>query len=60
MSLFQHLQLQPVEPMDDGSVSELDVGAYSNEDDTIDLSQDLDGAFLEESINKMFQDVHEE
>ena len=43
MSLFQYLQLQPIDPQDDGSVSELD---EYEQDEVIDLTQDEDGATL--------------
>lgn len=57
MSLLNHLQLQTVDPQDDGSISELD--RYT-EDDVIDLSQDIDEAALDEGWNRMMQDMHED
>jgi len=55
MSLFQYLQLQPIDPQDDGTISELD--AYA-EDETIDLSGDEDGATLLREWEQISQDLH--
>lgn len=55
MSIFNYLQLQPVDPQDDGSVSELDEYA---EDEVIDLSQDEDGEVLAEEWEAISQDMH--
>lgn len=55
MSLFQYLKLQPIDPQDDGTVSELDQFA---EDDTIDLSQDEDGEVLVRKLEEMSRDMH--
>ena len=44
MPIFNYLQLQPVDPKDDGTVSDLD--AYE-QDDTIDLNEDIDEQQLE-------------
>lgn len=55
MSLFHYLQLQPVDPQDDGSISELDTFEH---DDVIDLSQDPDGATLEQVWSDILKDVH--
>lgn len=57
MSLLNYLQLQPVDPQEDGSISELD--RYT-EDDVIDLSQDIDEATLDEGWSRMMQDMHED
>ncbi len=43
MSLFQYLELQPIEPQEDGTVSDLD---KYDEDEVIDLTQDEDGEIL--------------
>lgn len=56
MSLYEYLQLQPVDIRDDGTVSELDVYA---EDDIIDLSADDGGTGLIESWVRIEQDMHE-
>ncbi len=45
MSQYQYLQLQPLEPNDDGS-DDSDLDKY-DEDETIDLSQDIDGEELQ-------------
>lgn len=55
MSIFKYLQLQPVDPQDDGSISELDQYA---EDDTIDLSSDMDGEVLMRKLDEMARDMH--
>jgi hypothetical protein len=55
MSLFQYLQLQPNDPQDDGSVSELD---QYTPDEVIDLSQDEDGATLIREWEEITVDLH--
>lgn len=55
MSIFKYLQLQPVDPQDDGPISELDQYA---EDDTIDLSSDMDGEVLMRKLDEMARDMH--
>lgn len=55
MSLFQYLQLQPIDPQDDGSVSELD---QYQEDEVIDLSADEDGERLMQEWEEISQDMH--
>ncbi len=55
MSLFKYLQLQPVDPHDDGTVSELD--AYA-EDEVIDLSRDEDGDTLARKWDEMTESLH--
>lgn len=39
MSIFHYLQLQPVDPHDDGTVSDLDI---FDQDEVIDLEEDID------------------
>ena len=56
MSLFQYLQLQPIDPQDDGSVSELD---EYEQDEVIDLTQDEDGATLLQEWEEITKDLHE-
>jgi len=56
MSLFQYLQLQPVDPQDDGSISDLDAHP---QDEVIDLSQDEDGETLIREWEEISQDMHE-
>ena len=53
MSIFNFLQLQPVEPTDDGSVSELD---QYEQDDTIDLTQDITEQELEANFENLLHD----
>lgn len=53
MSIFNFLQLQPVEPTDDGSISELD--QYEH-DETIDLTNDITEQELEENFANLLRD----
>ena len=55
MSLFQYLQLQPIDPQDDGTVSDLD---QYEEDEVIDLSQDEDGEQLLQEWEEITNDLH--
>lgn len=55
MSLFQYLQLQPVDPQDDGTVSDLD---QYDVDEVIDLSADEDGETLQQAWEKISDDLH--
>jgi len=57
MSLFKYLQLQPVDPRDDGTVSELDM---YEEDELIDLSHDEDGDSLMRGWDAITRDMHNE
>lgn len=58
MPLLQYLQLQPLEPDDDGtSSSPLD--DYP-QDDTIDLSSDVSEQELEESWNNIVKDIEQD
>lgn len=58
MSLLQYLQLQPLEPDDDGtSSSPLDDYA---QDDTIDLNNDVDEQELEQSWNNIVKDIEKD
>lgn len=50
MSIFPFLKLQPIEPTDDGTVSELD--SYE-QDDTIDLVNDITEQELEENFARL-------
>lgn len=56
MSLLNYLQLQPIDPQDDGTVSDLD---EYNEDETIDLTGDTDGETLIEEWDRIVRDLHE-
>ena len=54
MSILNYLQLQPVEPDDDGkTTSPLDEYA---QDETIDLTHDTDGEELVQSWERMLKD----
>ena len=55
MSLFEYLQLQPVDPQEDGTISELDQYA---EDDTIDLTGDEDGEVLAREWEEISNALH--
>lgn len=55
MSLFNYLQLQPIDPQDDGTVSDLD--EYAS-DDTIDLSGDTDGEALAREWAAIEEELH--
>ena len=55
MSLFQYLQLQPIDPQDDGTVSDLD---QYEEDEVIDLTGDEDGESLLQAWDKITEDLH--
>ena len=55
MSLFEYLQLQPIDPQEDGTISDLD---RYNEDEIIDLSQDEDGETIMYKLDAMTQDIH--
>lgn len=56
MSLFEYLELQPIDPQEDGTISELDQFA---EDETIDLSRDEDGEDLMRRFDEWNRDLHE-
>ena len=56
MTLFHYLQLQPIDPQDDGTISDLD---KYEEDEVIDLENDPDGETLAEAWEKITQDLHE-
>lgn len=53
MSIFNYLQLQPVEPSDDGTVSDLDI---YEQDETINLEEDIDEQELEKAWNAVLSD----
>ena len=55
MSLFQYLQLQPIDPQDDSTISDLD---QYDEDETIDLSADEDGETLLQEWEEITNDLH--
>ncbi len=55
MSLFQYLQLQPIDPQDDGTVSDLD---QYDADELIDLTEDADGEELVREWDQIQRDLH--
>ena len=55
MSLFQYLHLQPIDPQDDGTVSDLD---QYDEDEVIDLTEDADGEELVREWDEIQRDLH--
>ena len=57
MSLFPYLQLQQIDPQDDGTLSELD---QYEQDETIDLDNDTDGETLDQRWSEITKSMHEE
>ena len=57
MSIYQYLQLQPVDPQDDGSVSVLD--DYTP-DEQIDLSSDTPGEELVQEWEAIEREMHDD
>lgn len=55
MSVFNYLQLQPIDPQDDGTVSDFD---QFDQDETLDLTQDVDGAALVAEWDQIEKDLH--
>jgi hypothetical protein len=55
MSLFPYLQLQPIDPQDDGTVSDLD---KYEEDETFDLNNDTDGETLQKEWDEIYSALH--
>jgi len=55
MSLFEYLQLQPIEPQEDGTLSDLDTYL---EDEVIDLSGDEDGEVLAREWDEISRAIH--
>jgi len=53
MSILKYLQLQPVDPTNDGTVSPLD---EYEKDETIDLDHDIDEQVLDESWDRILSD----
>lgn len=53
LTILKYLKLQPVEPADDGTISPLD--AYE-QDETIDLSSDIDEAVLDQAWAAVLDD----
>ena len=57
MSILQFLQLQPVDPTDDGTTSPLD--DYQH-DETIDLDEELDEGILEQEWAMVIDDLQKD
>ncbi len=57
MSIFSYLQLQPVDPHDDGTISDLD---EYEQDETIDLTDDIDEAELDAAWSKVINDLDQD
>lgn len=57
MSILQFLQLQTVDPTDDGTVSPLD--DYQH-DETIDLDEELDEGVLEQEWEMVIDDLEKD
>jgi hypothetical protein len=53
MSILTYLQLQPVEPTDDGTISPLD---EYEQDETLDLSADIDESVLDQAWDLVLND----
>jgi hypothetical protein len=58
MSLLQYLQLQPLEPNDDGT-SDSPLDDYT-QDDSISLNDDLDEQALDEAWNSIVKDIEQD
>jgi hypothetical protein len=57
MSILQFLQLQPVEPSDDDTVSPLDEYVH---DETIDLNDDIDESVLDQEWDMVINDLKQD
>lgn len=57
MSIFNYLQLQPVEPSDDGTVSDLDT---FQQDETIDLNEDINEKALEDAWDQLIHEIDDD
>ncbi len=55
-SILHYLQLQPIDPQDDGTVSEFD---QYEEDETIDLNEEFEGVEIIQAWDRIEQDMHE-
>lgn len=55
MSLLQYLQLQPIDPQDDGTVSDLD---DFPQDELINLTEEDDGDKLAQSWEEIDETLH--
>lgn len=57
MSILTYLQLQPVEPSDDGKISDLDTFPV---DETIDLNEDFDEEAFDQAWEKMSTELKDD
>lgn len=55
MTDYKYLQLQTIDPQDDGTISDLD---QYEADETIDLSVDADGEALANEWDEILHDLH--
>jgi len=55
MTDYKYLQLQTIDPQDDGTVSDLDEYV---QDDVIDLTDDADGEQLANEWDEILHDLH--
>lgn len=58
MSLLQYLQLQPLEPNDDGT-SDSPLDSYA-QDDNISLDDDLDEQALDDAWTSIIEDIEQD
>jgi hypothetical protein len=58
MSLLQYLQLQPLEPNDDGT-SDSPLDSYA-QDDSISLDDDLDEQALDDAWSSIIEDIEQD
>lgn len=57
MSIYNYLQLQPVDPQDDGTTSPLDEFV---QDETLDLQTDIDEQTLNDSWDRVIKDLEKD
>lgn len=57
MSIYKFLQLQPVDPRDDGTTSALD---QFDPDETFDLKHDIDEQTLDNAWDKVIKDLEKD
>lgn len=57
MSIYNYLQLQPVDPQDDGATSDLDT---YQQDETFDLKHDIDEQALDDAWDKVIKDLEKD
>ena len=57
LTIFKYLQLQPVEPTDDGTTSPLD---EYQQDETIDLNADIDENVLDQEWDMVINDLKQD